>query len=303
MRTNGRVTVRTDVDEDDFSFLNNRRADTDKNYYSFDHLGSVTGIYDDDGDIEEKYGYDAFGKLVEGRFDCINKLVYNGKMMDAYSVFYDYGFRDYSPVMQRFTTVDPIRDGLNWYSYVLNDPVNRIDLWGLEDINFLFTFKSTDTDRAILDLVDDTVYDLKDKYEEEGYSVLVDEFTTEEELLNVISNDDSKVVVIIGHSNRTNGIQTSDKQRLTPSDIDDVGENLALVVLEGCQTSLYEPSYSSAFGEDTEVVNLDLLRGRTTEDGYERIITDKDINDFNKTQLGQWIDNSIGDNCKKNENT
>ena len=29
-------------------------------------------------------------------------------------------------------TVDPIRDGHNWYSYVLNDPVNYIDLWGLE---------------------------------------------------------------------------------------------------------------------------------------------------------------------------
>lgn len=32
----------------------------------------------------------------------------------------------------RFTTLDPIKDGLNWYAYVGNDPVNRIDLWGLE---------------------------------------------------------------------------------------------------------------------------------------------------------------------------
>ncbi len=40
---------------------------------------------------------------------------------------YDYGFRDYSPVSARFTTVDPIRDGSNWFSYVVNDPVNYID--------------------------------------------------------------------------------------------------------------------------------------------------------------------------------
>ena len=44
---------------------------------------------------------------------------------------YDYGFRDYSPSLARFTTVDPARDGLNWYTYCANDPVNFVDAWGL----------------------------------------------------------------------------------------------------------------------------------------------------------------------------
>ncbi|NLE63948.1 MAG: CHAP domain-containing protein, partial [Bacteroidales bacterium] len=35
----------------------------------------------------------------------------------------------------RFTTVDPIRDGSNWFSYVVNDPVNYVDLWGLAPRN------------------------------------------------------------------------------------------------------------------------------------------------------------------------
>jgi uncharacterized protein RhaS with RHS repeats len=45
---------------------------------------------------------------------------------------YNYGYRDYQPEAARFTTEDPIRDGTNWFAYVNNDPVNWIDLWGLE---------------------------------------------------------------------------------------------------------------------------------------------------------------------------
>jgi uncharacterized protein RhaS with RHS repeats len=44
---------------------------------------------------------------------------------------YNYGFRDYQPAVARFTTVDPIRNGNNWFCYVNNDPVNYVDLWGL----------------------------------------------------------------------------------------------------------------------------------------------------------------------------
>jgi hypothetical protein len=35
-------------------------------------------------------------------------------------------------VAARFTTVDPVRDGNNWFAYVNNDPVNWVDLWGLK---------------------------------------------------------------------------------------------------------------------------------------------------------------------------
>jgi uncharacterized protein RhaS with RHS repeats len=44
---------------------------------------------------------------------------------------YDYGYRDYKPENARFTTVDPVRDGSNWFAYVNNDPVNWVDRWGL----------------------------------------------------------------------------------------------------------------------------------------------------------------------------
>jgi RHS repeat-associated protein len=56
---------------------------------------------------------------------------YTGKPYDAITGLYNYGHRDYQPQVARFTTVDPIRDGSNWFAYVNNDPVNWIDPQGL----------------------------------------------------------------------------------------------------------------------------------------------------------------------------
>ena len=47
------------------------------------------------------------------------------------SITDNYGYRDYKPQTARFTTLDPIRDGTNWFSYCNGDPVNFIDFWGL----------------------------------------------------------------------------------------------------------------------------------------------------------------------------
>jgi RHS repeat-associated protein len=58
-------------------------------------------------------------------------LGYTGKPFDTATGLYNYGYRDYKPQAARFTTVDPIRDGRNWYAYVNSDPVNWVDLWGL----------------------------------------------------------------------------------------------------------------------------------------------------------------------------
>jgi RHS repeat-associated protein len=59
-------------------------------------------------------------------------LGYTGKPYDALTGLYNYGYRDYQPQMARFTTVDPIRDGSNWFAYVNNDPVNWVDPLGLQ---------------------------------------------------------------------------------------------------------------------------------------------------------------------------
>ena len=82
------------------------------------------------GTVQEQYHYDAFGKPFGDELET-DERGYNGKPYDAVLGHYNYGFRDYDPMTGRFATVDPVRDGRNWYVYTANDPVNFIDPWGL----------------------------------------------------------------------------------------------------------------------------------------------------------------------------
>src|SRR5574344_1350229 len=62
---------------------------------------------------------------------------------------YNYGYRDYVPQTARFTTIDPIRDGNNWFAYCNNEPVNFLDAWGLKagDVqnNDIYDMNKSDT--------------------------------------------------------------------------------------------------------------------------------------------------------------
>jgi RHS repeat-associated protein len=100
-------------------------------YLGKDALGSVRGATNDYGLLEERYEYDAFGKPYKGDLNGGMNLGYTGKPYDTATGMYNYGYRDYQPEVARFSTVDPIRDGSNWFAYVNNDPVNWRDPWGL----------------------------------------------------------------------------------------------------------------------------------------------------------------------------
>ncbi|GHV94287.1 hypothetical protein AGMMS50293_06070 [Spirochaetia bacterium] len=104
-------------------------------YLGKDILGSVRSTTGEMGTLEERYEYDAFGTPYQGDLGGGMNLGYTGKPYDAGTGLYNYGYRDYKPEAARFTTVDPIRDGNNWFAYVNNDPVNYLDLWGLAPRN------------------------------------------------------------------------------------------------------------------------------------------------------------------------
>ena len=108
----------------------NRSSGT-RGYLGTDILGSTRSVTDNHGVQEFYYDYDIFGSPITGNYTTGADYGYLGKPYDSITGLYNYGYRDYSPQTVRFTTVDPIRDGANWFTYVNNDPVNYVDLWGL----------------------------------------------------------------------------------------------------------------------------------------------------------------------------
>jgi RHS repeat-associated protein len=155
---NGSVIERTDFRKNKSWIGHGHLKDQDKTWYSQDILGSTILLTDAHGHSKQTYNYDVFGNNYSGEFERRNELGYNGKLFDPAVRLYDYGFRDYAPVVGRFTTVDPIKDGSNWYAYCGNDPVNRVDLWGLhpnsmeeaQRISALYSINPADNSKGIL---------------------------------------------------------------------------------------------------------------------------------------------------------
>ena len=132
----------------------NRSSGT-RGYLGTDILGSTRSVTDNHGVQESYYDYDIFGSPITGDYTTGTDYGYLGKPYDSITGLYNYGYRDYSPQTVRFTTVDPIRDGANWFAYVNNDPVNYVDLLGLlsSEPKRGFWSKALDGVQAGLDVV------------------------------------------------------------------------------------------------------------------------------------------------------
>ena len=77
------------------------------------------------------YTYDKAGRKIKVT-NTKQKVEYQfGKSYNSNTGLNNYGFRDYSCSIGRFITSDPIRDGTNWYTLAVNNPINFVDLWGL----------------------------------------------------------------------------------------------------------------------------------------------------------------------------
>ncbi|MFR4350182.1 MAG: RHS repeat-associated core domain-containing protein [Roseburia sp.] len=97
-------------------------------HYASDEMGSITHLTDEDGEVQNRYVYDAWGNLTECEETAANRFQYAGEQCDRITRQYYLRARFYNPVIARFTQEDTYRGaGLNLYAYCANNPVYYVD--------------------------------------------------------------------------------------------------------------------------------------------------------------------------------
>jgi len=107
-------------------------------FYHADGVGSVVALTNWSGATVEGYTYDTFGKFQRFGNAVMNTYGFTGREYDAETGLYYYRARYYDPQTGRFISKDPIGfagGDANLYNYVLGDPVNWADPWGLAQAN------------------------------------------------------------------------------------------------------------------------------------------------------------------------
>ncbi|WP_347243986.1 RHS repeat-associated core domain-containing protein, partial [Thermogutta sp.] len=146
----------------------------------FDELGSTRLLTDADGDITDKYAYDAYGSLLS--HDCysgsinqpyqyVGQLGYYTHYQEPEFGLLQLGVRFYDPEVGRFTSRDPVRDGLNWYVYGADIPNCAVDPFGdkwrlIDWIKHYFFGGGRPVDLADVGLLDD----LRAELDAKGYT-------------------------------------------------------------------------------------------------------------------------------------
>ncbi len=102
-------------------------------YYLYNAHGDITGITGGKARSVGTFEYDAFGNGHPGN-GAETPFRYNSQYYDEETGLYYLRNRYYDSSTGRFTQEDPAKDGLNWYIYCNNNPINLHDFWGLKAV-------------------------------------------------------------------------------------------------------------------------------------------------------------------------
>jgi RHS repeat-associated protein len=106
-------------------------------FYHADGLGSIRQLSDSTGTSVQSYTYNSFGQIVDQQDSITNPYTFTGREYDPETGLYYYRARYYDPRIGQFLQEDPVAgwlvepQSLNLHSYVFNNPIDLVDLWGL----------------------------------------------------------------------------------------------------------------------------------------------------------------------------
>jgi RHS repeat-associated protein len=106
-------------------------------YYHYNHRGDVIAVSKNGGSLVFMADYDAYGRMTrldEGEFTP--RYTYSTKRYFSDFDLYYFGFRWYMPALGRWMQADPAGyagGSLNQYRYCGNNPLMRVDPYGLKD--------------------------------------------------------------------------------------------------------------------------------------------------------------------------
>ena len=108
-------------------------TNTDR-YYNHDHLGSVRRARTSTQTSAGEWNYEPYGKVHSG---TATPLIFALHPYESGMGFHRAPYRNYSPNMARWTTVDPLGmvDGPNMYTYARLRPITFWDSWGASSVS------------------------------------------------------------------------------------------------------------------------------------------------------------------------
>jgi RHS repeat-associated protein len=103
-------------------------------FYMRDHLGSIREMTDSTGTIKARYDYDPWGNRTKLSGSLDADFGFTGHYYHSPSSLHLAPYRAYDSTIGRWISRDPLGEmaGFNFYSYVLNEPLNFVDPLGLD---------------------------------------------------------------------------------------------------------------------------------------------------------------------------